>query len=104
MNKTQHPPWQPGPIDQPIQLPSRLDFASTPALWDQLQKLIRNNPNLTLDLSQVEFANSAALALLLQSRQASAEQSGAISLQNIPADLLDLARLSNIDELLTSTL
>lgn len=83
-------------------LQGRLDFTSVPKLWHLLQQQIHTTPDFTLDLSQVEYADSAALVLLLQAQQEAGQQAGKLALKNIPQDLLDLARLSNVDKLLAA--
>lgn len=89
-------------MDEHTTLQGRLDFDTVPILWKSLQQQIRKTPHLTLDLSQVEYADSAALVLLLQAQEEVNLHSGKLTLQNIPRDLLDLAKLSNIDHILSA--
>jgi ABC-type transporter Mla MlaB component len=51
-------------------------------------------------LRDVSACNSAALALLLEAMSYAAKRKIVFSLHDIPSELLDLARLSNVDELL----
>ncbi|RMG32917.1 MAG: STAS domain-containing protein [Gammaproteobacteria bacterium] len=77
-----------------------LDFASVPAIWEQLRERIAQESALTLSLGQVRQANSAALALLLEAVALARACSHRLTLENMPRNLLELAELSNVTFLL----
>ena len=89
-------------IEQPglAVLRGRLDFATVPQVWLEVQAWLVHGTTVTLSLREVTTSNSAALALLLEAISSAQEHAVTLSIQDIPTDLLDLARLSNLDELL----
>ena len=77
-----------------------LNFASVPALYERAIDLFAGCPKIALDLSGVTRANSAGLALLLE-WQGRARRAGlSFTLQNLPAGLIDLAHISELEEVL----
>lgn len=83
-----------------VELSGELDFSSVPQIWPQLRQLIEQEPQLELSLAEVSSSNSAALALLLEAVQTAGSADKSLRLRDIPSDLMDLAVLSNLDELL----
>lgn len=81
-------------------LAGSLDFATVPGAWSQLEKLLRAGGPVTLSLGGVTQANSAALALLLEARDLARRSGSALRLVEVPAELLDLARMSQCETLL----
>jgi phospholipid transport system transporter-binding protein len=81
-------------------LSGTLDFSSVPILWPGLQRLIGRESRLELSLAEVVSSNSAGLALLLEAVQQAAADAHEIRLADIPQGLLDLARLSNLTDVL----
>lgn len=78
-----------------------LDFESVPALALESQQLFRaGNRAFTVDLSAVERADSAALALLIQWLRNAEEQQQVLTLKNVPKNLISIAAVSNVDEFL----
>ena len=77
-----------------------LDFSTVPVLWPELRRLIEQQPRLELSLERVESSNSAALALLLEAAQLAGSCGHELRLRDVPADLEDLARLSNLEDVL----
>ncbi len=88
------------PAQGRVELSGELDFSSVPKIWPQLQRLIQQEPQLELSLAEVSSSNSAALALLLEAVQAAGSVNKSLVLQDLPADLMDLAVLSNLDDIL----
>ncbi|AVG15060.1 STAS domain-containing protein [Chromobacterium sp. TRC.1.1.SA] len=80
-------------------LSGRIDMASCAGLAQPLAQLAAQGP-LRLDLSGVETADSAALALLLSARRAAAAAGHPLTLSGIPAGLATLAGLYNLEPLL----
>ena len=79
-----------------------LDFTTVPTLWPEIQAWLARNTTAVLSLGAVTATNSAALALLLEAIGYAKEQAVTFTINDIPTDLLDLARLSNVDKMLQS--
>jgi len=62
----------------------------------------RENP-IVVDCAGVTRGDSAGLAVLLDWLAWGRRRSRAVSLQNLPAPLVAIARISEVDELLTAT-
>lgn len=77
-----------------------LDFSSVPALWAELRSRIMPGEPLTLSLKGVDHANSAGLVLLIEVIDAMRKNGAPLQLRDIPGELLDLARMSNCEELI----
>lgn len=77
-----------------------LDFSTVTPLLTQIHSLSGVNEDMTVDFSALERSNSAGLALLLELLADAKQQKRKISFSGIPDQLLDLARMSNIDHLL----
>lgn len=91
---------QPGKPGE-YQLSGSLDFASVPVLLRQGYDWLAGG-SVRLDLSAVTHCNSAALGLLLEwLRQAKARKTGLL-LRKIPAPLLEIARVSELQDFLIS--
>lgn len=86
--------------DLHICLHGSLDFTTVPNLWSQLREQMEQGKPIILKLHAVTHANSAALALLLEAIAQAAASALPITIQDIPSSLLDLARLSNVENLL----
>ncbi len=74
-------------------------FANVSALRQQSLSLFTRG-ELELDLAGVERADSAALALLLEWMRQGRACGYTIRYRNLPAQLLDIARASDLEELL----
>lgn len=81
-------------------LAGTLDFRTVPAVWPELEKAIGSGADLTLSLADVERANSAALALLLEARDRARQVGCSLRLTEVPRELLDLASMSQCETLL----
>ena len=77
-----------------------LDFSTVTALFSQIHQLGGSTDDLELDFSSLERSNSAGLALLLELLDAARKQNRKITFSGIPPQLLDLARMSNVEHLL----
>ncbi|AUH53265.1 NTP-binding protein [Chromobacterium sp. ATCC 53434] len=78
----------------------RIDMNSSAALARPLTQLAAQGP-LRLDLSGVEAADSAALALLLAARRAARAAGHRLTLAGVPAELAALAGLYDLGPLLS---
>jgi phospholipid transport system transporter-binding protein len=81
-------------------LAGELSFASVPGLLDKSQRELDFSTDLHLNLSGIEHADSAGLALLLEWLDLSRKAGGTLSLSQLPEALLDIARVSNVETLL----
>ena len=84
------------------ELAGDLDFSSVPDIWPALQKFLASGDALTLSLAHVGRANSAGLVMLMEALDLARAKSGRLQLSDVPEELLDLARMSGCDELLTA--
>lgn len=85
--------------DGRLMLSGELSMATVPALLKQLDWR-QGETEIRIDLQGVERADSAGVALLIEWRRAAAQQQRTIDFQNIPSQMLAIARLSGVDELL----
>ena len=84
------------------ELAGDLDFSSVPEIWPAVQKFLASGDALTLSLARVGRANSAGLVMLMEALDLARSKSGRLRLSDIPEELLDLARMSGCDELLSA--
>lgn len=78
-----------------------LDFSTVTALLTQIHTLAGLDSEMTLDFSGLERANSAGLALLMELLADARNRDRVMHFKGIPEKLIDLARMSNIEHLLT---
>lgn len=78
-----------------------LDFESVPALYRRTREVLARGEAVTLDLSAVESANGAGVALLLEWRRQAHRNGGRLVLSGLPEPVLRVARLSGVEALLT---
>ena len=78
-----------------------LDFASVPTLWPVLEEVLQAGGGVTLSLSDVRHANSAGLVMLLEARDLAYREGCRLRLVDVPGELLDLARMSGCDGLIS---
>lgn len=83
-----------------FKLEGELSFATVPALVGA-KELRANDKELELDLSGVNRADSAGLALLVHWQREAKARGGTIRFHNTPAQMLAIAKLSGVDELLS---
>ena len=83
------------------ELSGRLDFNSVPRLWPALAAALKKGGNLTLSLSGVGHANSAGLVMLVEARDVARRVGCRLRMIDVPGELLDLARMSRCEELVS---
>lgn len=76
------------------------DFGSVSRLVAESEVLFRRNARLRIDLSGVEAANSAGLALLLEWMDVARSRRIDLRFLNLPESLLRIAAFSNLGSLL----
>lgn len=77
----------------------RLDFETVPGLWSQLAGQL-DGAECLLDLTSVDSANSAGLALLLEARAETQRLGGRLRVQGLPDSLSQLGAISGLSPLL----
>jgi phospholipid transport system transporter-binding protein len=77
-----------------------LNFQTVTKLWHMSQPLLTVVPVLTFDLAKVTAVNSAGLALLLQWQRYALTHKKAIAFVNMPPQLVSIAKVAGIAELL----
>ncbi len=76
-----------------------LSMATVPGLLGQ-SHWQAGDTEICIDLQAVERADSAGVALLVEWQRTAYQQQRQIRFQNIPSQMLAIARLSGVDELL----
>ena len=75
-------------------------IASAPALLAEARKLFAGQSQIVVDLAEVSRVDSSGLALMLEWLQLAQANNISLRFRNIPASLLRIARLSNVEALL----
>ena len=83
-----------------LRLSGDLDFASVAEVWPRLEARLTRGGRLTLSLDGVSRSNSAGLVLLVEALDVARQRGCRLALADLPAGLLDLARMSRCDALL----
>ena len=77
-----------------------LTFASVPALWKRCCSSFSERTELEIDLSDIQRADSAGLALLVECVRQARQTGKSIRFFNIPSQMLAIARVSSLDQIL----
>ena len=83
-----------------VEIHGELNFASVALLWNASRQCLREGDALDVDLSHVERSDSAGLALLVECLRHARQSGKKIRFFNIPAQMLAIARVSGLDEVL----
>nr|VFK64220.1 MAG: phospholipid transport system transporter-binding protein [Candidatus Kentron sp. UNK]VFK71027.1 MAG: phospholipid transport system transporter-binding protein [Candidatus Kentron sp. UNK] len=78
-------------------LSGELTFASVPSLWRKAKYPFPDTHGITLDLGGVIHSDSAGLALMVEWLRESNMRGATLAFQNIPTQMLSLARTAGID-------
>lgn len=78
-----------------------LDFGSVTALLKQGIEAIQHGRAAVIDLGGVTGSDSAGLALLIEWMSVAREARRSVAYENMPSQLHQIARLSEVEELLT---
>ncbi|MES9903204.1 MAG: STAS domain-containing protein [Sedimenticola sp.] len=79
-----------------------LIFSTVTGLLQRAEECLSGRQTLIFDFAAVRNSDSSALALLLELLDRSRSGGVTVTFRNIPASLLDIARLSNVESLLTT--
>lgn len=86
--------------DNRLQVSGELSFINVPELVLMSQEYFKNSDGLDVDLAEVNRADSAGVALLIEWQRLAQKQKKSISFSNIPSQMMAIARLCGVDELL----
>ena len=77
-----------------------IDFSTVMPLLTQFRSLSSRERNIQIDLSGLKKTNSAGLAFLMEILAQAQKNGQILKISNIPASLMDLASMCNVDHLL----
>ena len=83
-----------------LKLVGDLSFRTVPGLLEASLDMIREVPEITVDLADVERSDSAGVALLVEWMREVRSQGKSITYLNIPSQMLAIARVSSLDAVL----
>ncbi len=86
--------------DGRLEIHGELSFASVPGLWRDCQAQCTSGTAIDVDLGQVQRSDSAGLALLIEWLREVQRHGGSLRFFNIPAQMLEMARVSGLDQIL----
>lgn len=81
-------------------LSGELDFETVPALLQHRGVQMEAGKNLTIDLAEVTRVDSAGLALMIEWLRESERKDLDMTFTNVPEQLLSIARVCGLDEIL----
>jgi len=94
---------QPGD-DGELRISGELSFDTVPALWREANAVFTDaRGDVCFDLEAVDRTDSAGLALLIEWVRAAGERGVGIRFRNIPAQLMEIARVSGVEDLLSAS-
>jgi phospholipid transport system transporter-binding protein len=79
-----------------------LDFGSVPEVWPTMERQLKSGGELSVSLAEVSATNSAGLVMLIEARDLARRVDCRLTLTDLPDEMLDLARLSGCEGLLTA--
>lgn len=89
-----------GGTEGEFRLRGALNIDAVPGLWARSNGELEDVPELTIDLSGVERADSAGLALLIEWTRRARENGQDIRFTHLPDQMLAIARVSGLDTML----
>jgi len=84
-----------------LRVSGELSFKTVPAFVASNKNIFGNGHSLDVDLSNVNRADSAGVALLIEWQRQAKERKQSICFINIPSQMLSIVRLSGADDLLS---
>lgn len=87
-----------------IKVQGVLNFETVPALAKQAAQLLKQMNNVRVSFAEVEDSNSAGLALLLDMARAMKINNKSIDFEELPEQILIVARAYGVDSQLNTTL
>ena len=89
-----------GKLEGRFQVVGDLDVSTVTAVWRRARDLFDSSPQLSIDLSGVSKSDSAGLALLIDWTRHARAAHQEIRFENIPDQMLAIARVSGLDNVL----
>ncbi len=86
--------------DDRLVVAGELDFTTVVQLLKDAEPLLGAGTDVLVDLQGVTRSDSAGLALLIEWMRAAKRQQKSIQFLNIPPQMLDIARVSSLDQVL----
>lgn len=86
--------------DDRLVVAGELDFTTVVRLFDDVQPLLGAGADIRIDLQGITRSDSAGLALLIEWMRAAQRLGKPIQYLNIPPQMLAIARVSGLDQLL----
>ncbi len=83
-----------------IRLSGALDSAAVPAVWNSVRAQLISGAIVRVDLSAIEEIDSSALAMIADWAGEADRQGARLVLEQVPAKLVALARISDLEPLL----
>ncbi len=83
-----------------LEIHGDLSFGSVRELWDECREWISGCTEPEIDLDRVQRSDSAGLALLVECQRQARRAGVSIRFFNIPAQMLSMARVSGLDQVL----
>ena len=77
-----------------------IDFNTASALLEDGRKRLKKDSNLVISLIQIKKSSSVAVALILQLLEDAKKLNVTLSFTDIPDDIIELAKISNVDNLI----
>ncbi|OYV78404.1 MAG: hypothetical protein B7Z66_01730 [Chromatiales bacterium 21-64-14] len=83
-----------------LQVVGDLSFQTVPQVWADSEAVFQKVPQLEIDLRDVSRSDSAGLALLVEWMRQARRAGKVIRFYNIPRQMLAIARVSSLDQIL----
>ena len=83
-----------------LNISGRLDTTTAPQLENELNLLIDDISDLTMDLTELEYISSAGLRILLQSQQAMNKKKGKMTIKGARETILDIFNVTGFSDIL----
>ena len=83
-----------------VNIKGDLSFSTVPAAYEQTKNSFGEGQHIRFDLNNVQRADSAAMALILEWHRLAKEHNSQITLLNVPVMLKNIASVTDLEELL----
>lgn len=83
-----------------VKLKGVLDFNTVLSIENSAKKLFKQTNPIIVDLKEITYSDSSGLALLSEWTRKAHKESLAISFKNMPQQMVDIARVTGVDQLL----
>ena len=80
----------------------QIDSETTPALDEELTKVVSGNPKLVIDLKGVSYISSAGIRAIVKASQAAKKTDGAVKLASVPEAVTSVLYTVGLNQMLNS--